>query len=356
MNSKHCEVIHMKRTFYSLSLVLLFTLALFGATANAAPESYSTAAVATQSSAPAKEDARDSAFSAHHGSWFNWVARNIFYGGEPVHQEVHDGVAHVSNPYSVYYDYLVISVFLMGVLGLIGFLGVRKASVRPHGKPTAFPQLLEAAVEGFHKYCISLMGNELAIKYSPLITSFFFTILLFNWIGLVPGFISPTTNPNVPFGLAIVGFFCVHFIAIREAGFKSYVMHYVGEPLWLAPLNVPLHIVGELVKPASLAMRLLGNIFGEETVIAQLAVLGIMGSATLHLPPVLAVQFPMMVMSVFFGLLQAIVFSTLLAIYISIFASHHDAHDEHNAHGSTEEVRYDGHREIVAHPSETTLA
>jgi hypothetical protein len=64
----------------------------------------------------------------------------------------------------------------------------------------------------------------------------------------------------------------------------------------------------------------------------------------------------MMVMGMFMGLLQALVFATLLAIYIVIFASHHDAHDEHNAHGTTEHVRVFGHEEIVAHPSETTIA
>ena len=56
------------------------------------------------------------------------------------------------------------------------------------------------------------------------------------------------------------------------------------------------------------------------------------------------------------GLLQALVFATLVAIYISIFATHHDAHDEHNSHGTAEHVRTFGHEEIVAHPSETTLA
>lgn len=328
-----------------------------GAAAHAAPEEHgATPVAAAHSSAPKAMDARDSAFSAHDGSWFNWIARQVFYGGKPIVVAEHNGEEHVVNPYSIYYDYIIISIFLMTVLGIVCYLGSKKTSIRPSEKPLSFSNLLEAAVEGFHKYCVTVMGLELARKYSPLISSFFFTILLFNWIGLIPGMIAPTSNPNVPFGLAIVGFLCVHFIAIREAGFKSYVMHYVGEPLWLAPLNIPLHLVSELVKPVSLAMRLLGNIFGDETVIAQLAILGILASSALHLPPILAVQFPMTIMGTFMGLLQAVVFATLLAIYISIFASHHDAHDENNVHGTTEEVRVYGHEEIVAHPSETTLA
>jgi len=348
-------LILMKRFLLSLPLLMLLLVAMSGAVAQAAPASAETPATTAAPASKAAPDARDSAFSAHEGTWFNWVARQVFLNGQPLEAEHEHGEAHYKN-YGVYYDYIIISVVLMAVLGLVFFLGTRKASIRPNGKPASLSNLLETAVEGFHKYCVSVMGYELAQKYSPLISAFFFTILVFNWIGLIPGLIAPTSNPNVPFGLAIVGFFCVHFIAIREAGLKSYLMHYVGEPLWLAPLNVPLHIVGELVKPASLAMRLLGNIFGDETVIAQLAILGIMASATLHLPPVIAVQFPMMIMGTFMGLLQAVVFATLLAIYIAIFAEHHDAHDEHNSHGTTEEVRVYGHEEIIAHPSETTLA
>ncbi len=338
----------MKQFFRFLSLALFLSVASFGV-AHAAPAA--AGVEQTGHSAPSEAsapDARDSAFSAHEGTWLNWVARRVFQNGAPLEKTHVDGEEHYEN-FGVYYDYIVISVLLMALMGLVCALGSRKIGVRPNNKPASFPHLLEAAVEGFHKYCVSVMGNELALKYSPLISAFFFTILLFNWIGLIPGLLAPTSNPNVPFGLAIVGFFCVHFIAIREAGFKSYIMHYVGEPLWLAPLNIPLHIVGELVKPVSLAMRLLGNIFGDETVIAQLAVLGI---SAFFIP----FQFPMMIMGTFMGLLQAVVFATLLAIYISIFAEHHDAHDENNVHGSTEHVRVYGHEEIVAHPSETTLA
>jgi len=339
----------MKQFFRFLSLAVLLLVMSFGvARADHAPAVAGQVAAAPAST-PSAPDARDSAFSAHEGTWANWIARQVFYGGKPIPQAEGHGEEHISDPHAVYYDYIIISIGFMIVLGLVCLLGTRKVKVRPEGGAASFPHLLEAAVDGFHKYCVSVMGNDLANKYSPLVASFFFAILLFNWIGLIPGLIAPTSNPNVPFGLAIVAFFCVHFIAIREAGLKSYLMHYVGEPLWLAPLNVPLHIVGELVKPVSLAMRLLGNIFGDETVVAQLALLGI---SAYFLP----IQFPMMIMGTFMGLLQALVFATLVAIYIVIFAAHHDSHDEHNAHGTTEHVRVFGHEEIVAHPSETSTA
>ena len=156
--------------------------------------------------------------------------------------------------------------------------------------------------------------------------------------------------------MAIVSFFCVHIIALREAGFKSWFMHFVGEPIWLAPLNFPLHIMGELIKPVSLAIRLLCNIFGDEMIVAQFTLMSIAVATALHIPAIIPLQLPFLLLGVFFGFVQALVFSTLVAIYIAIFSTHQDDHDEHNLHGHVEETRLHGHHEIIGHPSEVTIA
>ena len=292
-------------------------------------------------------------FDPHQGTWLNPIVRAILGLPKP-ETTVHEGEEHIGPVESIRYDFLALALLVMALLALIGFTAGKQVKLRPEGKPTSLANMVEAAADGYQQYLIGIMGRELAYKYTPLIATFFFTILLFNYAGLIPGLMSPTTNPNVPVGLAIVAFFATHIIAIREAGVKSWLMHFVGEPLWLVPLNLPLHIIGEFIKPISLAMRLLGNLFGEETVVAQLVGLAIALMASLYLP--IPIQFPMMALGVFFGALQALVFSTLLAIYISILSTHHDDHDEHNIHGHVEHVRLHGHDTIVAHPSETTIA
>ena len=171
-----------------------------------------------------------------------------------------------------------------------------------------------------------------------------------NWLGLIPGMLSPSTQPAIPIAMAIVGFVAVHVLAIKEAGFKTWIMHFVGEPIWLAGLNFPLHIIGELIKPVSLSLRLLCNVFGEEAVVATLAAL-----AVTFLPIWLPIpfQFPMLVLGTFFGFLQALVFATLLAIYLSIFMTHNDDHghgtDGHAGTHTEHAVDNEGHREIVGH-------
>lgn len=255
--------------------------------------------------------------------------------------------------YIAKYDWLLFTPLVWGALLLVMVGAAKKSSVRPEGKATSAANTVEWLVESFQDYLVGVMGEELARKYMPLIASFFFTILVSNWLGLIPGMMSITAIPAVPIALAIVAFFCVHIIAIKEAGFKSYIMHYVGEPLWLAPLLFPLHVIGEFIKPLSLSMRLLCNVFGEEAVVVTLS-----GLALLYLPVWLPIPFqlPMLFLGTFFGFLQALVFSTLLSIYLSIFATHHDDHDAHNDHGHVEHTHSHGHSVIVAHPSETTVA
>lgn len=246
-------------------------------------------------------------FDAHAGTWFNGIARSFFPAapapdfhrnekGEIIRD---NGEAHLVNAKAVRYDYIAVAFFLMSLLGLTATLAAKKARIRPEGKPHSLPNLFEAAVEGYRNYLVGVMGRDLAFKYAPLIASFFFCILLFNWTGLIPGMIAPTANPNTTLALALVAFVATHFIAIKEVGFKSWAMHFVGEPKWLFWLNIPLHLMGELVKPLALAIRLLCNLFGEEMVIYKLATIAVAAMAVTIIP--LPFQFPIMMLGILFG-------------------------------------------------------
>ena len=254
------------------------------------------------------------------------------------------------------YDFLIYTPLIWGLTALLFIGAARKARIRPEGKGHSTGNLLEAAVEAFQDYLIGVMGGDLARKYTPLIASFFFTILFMNWLGLVPGMLSPSAQPAIPIAMALVGFVAVHFIAIKESGFKPWFMHFVGEPKWMAPLNLPLHLVGELFKPLSLSLRLLCNIFGEEAVVATLAFLAL-SSLPVWLP--IPFQFPMLVLGTFFSFLQALVFSTLLAIYLSIFLTHNDDHghgeDGHVGSHTQHAVDSQGDEQIVGRPTAATV-
>jgi len=295
---------------------------------------------------------KEGPFTPHAGTWINPIVRQFTGEEAPKFKDDHGHSVekHVDDADKIRYDYFGIALGIMATLALVGSAAGRRAKIRPEGKPHSIANIFEAVAEGFQNYLIGIMGRDLALKYTPLIATFFLTIIFSNWMGLVPGMIAPTSNANVPIGLAVVAFFATHIIAIKEVGIGSWFMHFVGEPKWLGFLNFPLHLLGELIKPVSLAIRLLCNVFGEEMVIMQLTLLSI-ASLPLWLP--IPFQFPIMCLGVFFGSLQALVFSTLLAIYITVLSTHHD---DHGGHGHVEHVEVDGKHRTVAHATQSPVA
>ncbi|SMB88206.1 ATP synthase F0 subcomplex A subunit [Desulfonispora thiosulfatigenes DSM 11270] len=179
--------------------------------------------------------------------------------------------------------------------------------------PSGLQNIMEYGLETLLNFFGDLMGEKNARKYLPLLASFFIVILISNYSGLLPGsghiagLKAPTSNINTTVGLALVVFFTSHFMGIKEKGL-GYFKHFI-EPF---PLLLPLNLIEELVKPLSLSLRLYGNIFGEEMVIASLFAM---------VP--LIVPLPMMLLSLLFGLIQAFVFTLLAAIYINTATAGH---------------------------------
>lgn len=242
--------------------------------------------------------------------------------------------------------------FIAAVLMLAAWYGTRRIR---EGDPEALDprglqNVLELIVEGFTRFSETIIGPQ-GPKYVPLIATFFVFILLNNYCALIPGFVSPTATLNLTLALALTAFCSVQYFAITQNGLGGYLYHFAGSPKdiigWaLAPLMFVLELLGECVKPLSLGMRLFGNIFGEDTVIAQLSLLalslggwhivhGHLEQAGAWWAAFVPIQFPMMLFALFGGLVQALVFTMLTSIYISLLTSHE--HEGHEAHGHEED-------------------
>lgn len=188
--------------------------------------------------------------------------------------------------------------------------------------PGRFQLALEFIVTALEGFVRNIVGEREAKVLTPIIGTTFIFILSCSLIGLVPGFISPTSNTNTTVALALMAFFFVQYMAISRQGFPTYAKHFLGEPIWLAPLMLPLHIIGELARPLSLSIRLFGNIFGEETVVAVLILIVTVILGNILIP----LQFPMMLFAVFGSLVQSLVFSMLVCIYIAVALAGHEEH------------------------------
>ena len=219
-------------------------------------------------------------------------------------------------------DLIPNAYFVVLIIALLFILATRKIKRLPQGKGQT---LLELFVGGLIDFFSGILG-EYGKKYVPFVGSLFIFILFLNYLGLIPGFQSPTADLNTTLSLGISALIGVHIIAIKENGLVGYLKHFIGDPPWLGPLMFPLHIIGEVARAGSLAVRLFGNIFGEESVIINLTIMGLGIPAIAGIIPWMPVQVPMLFFGLFGGFLQALVFSMLTSIYIVTFLEHDEEH------------------------------
>ena len=116
----------------------------------------------------------------------------------------------------------------------------------------------------------------------------------------------PTANLNCTLGLALVVFFMTHIIGVKEHGLK-YFKHFVGPVWWLAPLMIPIEIIGHLARPLSLSLSLFGNMMGHEQIVMVLLIL-------------MPIAYPLLAVSTALGILvifiQAFIFALLSMLYL----------------------------------------
>ena len=231
---------------------------------------------------------------------------------------------HAEPGHHVIPDYLVMTGLIVLGFVVLGLVLRSRLSVENPGKFQLVLEDLVSAVAGMLDQWIGPKGR----KFLPLIGALAFYILVGNYMGLIPGFMAPTSNINVTFGCAITTWVYYHLQGIIAVGPISYIKHFAGPPgtpLWVVPIMFPIEIISHLSRVLSLSLRLFGNIFGEELVIMILA----------FIVPFIA-PLPIMVLGLLTSGLQAFVFVLLSIIYLqgAVLSEHHDdAHDHaHDAH------------------------
>lgn len=178
----------------------------------------------------------------------------------------------------------------------------------------------EVFVDGISGIMGDLMGKKDVRTFLPLIGALFAYIFTSNIFAILPGFQPPTDNINTNVGMAVIVLVTYWGVGlIRDA--KGFFGHLMGPVLVLSPLIFAIEMMSMvIVRPASLSVRLTGNIFGDHTVYNIMSGL---------VPPVLPVVFLALAMLV--SVIQAFVFSLLTTIYISQSLPHgsHD-HEPHH--------------------------
>ncbi|MCH9031639.1 MAG: F0F1 ATP synthase subunit A [candidate division Zixibacteria bacterium] len=241
---------------------------------------------------------------------------------------------HKENPTitDIQYWENVIFAFFAGILLVLGARALyRKRKMIPSRGQMVAELIVEYLYDLFH----GILGKHTK-RFLPFLGTLFVYILTMNVMGIIPGLKSATTSINITASMALLVFFYSQYIGFKELGPKGWLMHLMGDPKdaigWaIVPLMLPIHLIGELAKPFSLAMRLFGNITGEDILIFSFVGLGMMIMSGIGLSSEwfgvgIPLNVPFVLMALMFSTIQAIVFTVLSTIYLSLMLPHEEAH------------------------------
>lgn len=204
----------------------------------------------------------------------------------------------------------VSSVALLA-LGLYGRtqLGSGEQALVPAGR-LSVRGLLELSVGFISKLAHSVIGHH-AGPYIPYFSAMFAIIFFNNIIGLIPGVSPATENANTTLSFGLFSFLVYNLVGLKHGGLH-YLKHFLGPVWYLAPLMLIIEIISHFLRPVTLGLRLANVMKGDHTVIS------VFFSLTDYpfLYPI-----PFYVLGMLVSVIQAVVFTLLSMVYISLATS-----------------------------------
>ncbi len=219
---------------------------------------------------------------------------------------------HPLDPAAPINNALTLELVIAAIMVL--FLVALRASLSVE-KPGSVQHLAEM-IHGFvDEQAQSVMGHHGYESHLPFVTTILVFVLLCNVMGLLPGILTPTADPVVPLGIALVTFIYYNWHGVRKQGPIGYLKHFMGPIWWIAPLMFPIEIISNLARVMSLTVRLYANMFASDLL-------------TLVFFSLVPIGIPVIFLGLHFGvaLIQAYVFMLLAMIYLAEATAGHESH------------------------------
>ncbi|WP_420603456.1 F0F1 ATP synthase subunit A [Flagellimonas sp.] len=225
----------------------------------------------------------------------------------------------------------VVMIIVTGLLMLWLFTSLAKSYTKNNGIPTGAGRFFEPIVMYIRDdIARPNIGEKRYRKYMPFLLTIFFFIWFLNIFGLTPLGINVTGNIAITVSLALMT-----FVITNVTGTKDYWMHqfdplgkslpwYGKIPLYI--ILVPIELLGLIIKPFSLLIRLYANMQAGHIVLMSLIGLMFIFKSWLGSPLSFGLAFAISLIEVLVALLQAYIFTMLSALYFG-FASE-DHHEE----------------------------
>ena len=205
-------------------------------------------------------------------------------------------------------------VVMLLVVALLGRARLRRLddAVVPEAR-LSLATFIELFLGYFYDLAKGIMGPERAKKYFPVIGTSACFVFGSNVLALVPGAPVPTTHLGVTLGCALVVFILFNIYGLKENGW-AYIKHLAGPTPALAPLMFVIETISLLVRPLTLAIRLMLNMAVDHLIV------GIFAGLVAVLIPL-----PFMLLGILVLAVQTLVFTMLTCVYIGM-ATEHEAH------------------------------
>ncbi|MDO3378160.1 F0F1 ATP synthase subunit A [Geoalkalibacter halelectricus] len=197
-------------------------------------------------------------------------------------------------------EHVLYAWLAMALLVALAFAAGRNLKTIPQG----LQNLMEVIIGAILDLMEQIMGPK-GRTYLPLIATLALFILTCNLLGLVPSCFPATANVNTNLAMAATVVVLSHIVGFKEHGLH-YLKHFVGPVWWLAPIMIPIEVIGHIARLVSLTLRLFGNMFGKEVVLMIFLTL---------VPFLLPV--PMMMLGLLIAFIQTFVFTLLAMIYLA---------------------------------------
>jgi len=222
--------------------------------------------------------------------------------------------------------------FVVVAAAVILLAQLARRSYRAGGVPTGLAAVVETMVLFVRDEIAEKNIGHDGRRFTPLLLSFFFFILLAALLGLMPFSATSTGNIAVTLALATVSFFAQQWAGISKFGLVHHFVGLVppGMPKLLLPIMIPVEIIGMFSKPFALMIRLFANMLAGHMVITALLLLiplaaRITPAAGFMMMPVsIGLALFIMFLEVLVAFIQAYIFTLLTSIFIGMYA--HPAH------------------------------
>jgi len=188
----------------------------------------------------------------------------------------------------------------MAFLIIVPKLTMGKLEIVPGSGQNFWEVIISGLMDTFEES----LGKKGAKMLFPMMATFALYIVIANMIGLIPGFMSPTSNWNITLAMTLIVWVTHHVLGFRTHGIKYY-KHFMGPVPAIAPFMFVLEMISNFARILSLSMRLFGNIVAKEILLAVLFML-----AGAYFAPL-----PILCLGVLVSLVQAAVFVLLSVSY-----------------------------------------